>query len=183
MPITRPIAILGVTTLFLLLALACGSGDAPDPDPATDPSSTPSLGDLLGAEPATATDLPADQEATTHPPLAEFEIATPEVEPEPVETPECTHARAALRTQREAVDARRAREIASAEHALASGQLAMQNCLKTHPCNEDAKLMAVAQEKEESGEAGYQAAMQRVAQFEAGLFEYEQAVDHACGRR
>ncbi len=99
------------------------------------------------------------------------------------ETPECTQARADLRTQRQAVDARREREIANAERSLASGQLAMQNCIKTSPCNEDAKLMAAAQEQEEAAEAAYQNAMQRVAQVEAGLFQYEQAVDRACGRR
>ncbi len=59
----------------------------------------------------------------------------------------------------------------------------MQNCIKTSPCNMDAKMMSVAQEQEEHAEAAYQAAMQKVAQYEAGLFQYEQAVDRACGRR
>lgn len=180
---TRPFPILGVAAAFLALALACGGGS--EPDLADDPSST-SLGDLLGAvsdpapTPTSADPHPADPLPEQLPDLV---VPTTQDEPEPRETAECTQARAELRAERESVDARRGREIASAERSLASGQLAMQNCVKTSPCNMDAKLMAAAQEREEAAESAYQAAMQRVAQYEAGLFQYEQAVDRACGRR
>jgi hypothetical protein len=186
----RPIGILSMAALGLALALACGGGD----DPATrdEPtSSTPSLGDLLGADPTVSQPTTTQPAAVSQPdslpaeqpslPDLSLPVATPE--PEVRETPECSQARAVLKAEREAVDARRVREIASAEKSLASGQLAMQNCIKTSPCNEDAKLMAAAQEQEKASEAAYQAAMQRVAQWEAGLFQYEQAVDRACGRR
>ncbi len=177
----RPTALIGVTAISIILALACGSGEEPElPDEPT----TPSLGDLLGAGTTPSTSEPSAGETPQLPTeLPDLVAPEPQPEPEVRETPECTQARAELRAEREAVDARRAREIASAERSLASGQLAMQNCIKTSPCNEDAKLMAVAQEKEEAAEAAYQAAMQRVGQIEAGLFQYEQAVDRACGRR
>ncbi len=184
----RPFAVLGVAAAFLLLALACGGGD--DPEPVDEPSSTPSLGDLLGAEPAATPAAPPDPTPPSAatlpvepPPLPDLSTPVVTEEDQPRETAECARARDELRTQREAVDARRAREIKAAERSLASGQLAMQNCLKTSPCNVEAKLMAAAQEKEAAGEAAYQAAMQRIAQVEAGLFQYEQAVDRACGRR
>jgi len=178
----RPLTLCGVAAAFLVLALACGGGD--EPEFADEPSATPSLGDLLGAGPeptaAPTQELPTlDALPQQLPDL----VAPTQEEPEPRETPECTQARTDLRGQRETVDARRGREIAAAERSLASGQLAMQNCIKTSPCNEDAKLMAVAQEREKAAETAYQAAMQRVAQYEAGLFQYEQAVDRACGRR
>ncbi len=180
---TRSLAILALAAMYLGLALACGGGD--EPDLADEPTNTtPSLGDLLGAQPTTTTTTPVAPPLPTEPPPLP-DLGNPVATEEPVvqETPECTQARADLRTQRQAVDARREREIANAERSLASGQLAMQNCIKTSPCNEDAKLMAAAQEQEEAAEAAYQNAMQRVAQVEAGLFQYEQAVDRACGRR
>ena len=182
----RTLAILALAVVHLGLALACGGGD--EADLADEPTSTTtSLGDLLGADPTTPTTTTPDPlptfDPTEPPPLPDLGLPVAIEEPELQETPECTQARAELRTQREAVDARRAREISNAERSLASGQLAMQNCLKTDPCNVDAKLMAAAQEKEKAAESAYQNAMQRVAQVEAGLFQYEQAVDRACGRR
>jgi hypothetical protein len=181
----RPLGILSIAAATLALALACGGGDEPAPqDEPT--SSTPSLGDLLGAGAPAGQPTPSAQPdplSSQPPTLPDLSEPVATREPEVRETPECTQARAELKAQREAVDARRVREIASAERALASGQLAMQNCIKTSPCNEDAKLMAAAQEQEEASESAYQAAMQRVAQWEAGLFQYEQAVDRACGRR
>ena len=178
----RPLALLGVSFAFLALALACGGGSEPDP---ADVPTTPSLGDLLGAEPSTLAGVGGDASAQAPLPEQLPDLVVPQVqdEPEPQETPECSQARAELRAEREGVDARRGREIAAAERSLASGQLAMQNCIKTSPCNMDAKMMSVAQEQEEHAEAAYQAAMQKVAQYEAGLFQYEQAVDRACGRR
>jgi hypothetical protein len=185
---TRTMAILALAIVHLGLALACGGGDEPsfDDEPT---NATPSLGDLLGADPGgtttttTTTTTTVDPLPTEPPPLPDLGMPVVTPEPEVQETPECTQARSELRTQREAVDARRVREIANAERSLASGQLAMQNCLKTSPCNVDATLMAAAQEKEQTAESAYQNAMQRVAQVEAGLFQYEQAVDRACGRR
>ncbi len=183
----RPPTIVGVTTLFLALALACGGADEPDPDEFDEPGGTPSLGELLGAGPEAPSEPESSNPTTEVNPLpAELPdlVAEPvHQEPEVVETEDCTRARDELRSERARVDDRRAREITGAERALANGQLAMQNCLKTSPCNTEAPLMAAAQAKEEAGETAYQTAMQRVAQYEAGLFPYEQAVDRACGRR
>ncbi len=183
-PMRRPLALIGVAAAFLTIALACGGGSEPEQD--DEPTSTtPSLGDLLGAQssPTSTTPSAGTQPTTQLPELPDLEVVPTPAEPEIRETAECTQARAELKAEREAVDARRAREIEGAERALARGQLAMQNCLKTSPCNVEAKMMAAAQEQEQAGEAAYQAAMQRIARYEAGLFEYEQAVDRACGRR
>jgi hypothetical protein len=183
---TRPFRLAGTAALFLTLGLACFAGPDADEQAEAADDGAPSLGDLLGAAPPPATEpsaVPALPDLEEPPPLPDLGSPLATDEPEVQETAECTQARAELRSQREAVDARRTREIQAAERALASGQLAMQNCIKTSPCNEDATLMAAAQEKEEAAESAYQAAMARVAEVEAGLFQYEQAVDRACGRR
>lgn len=182
----RPYALAGAAVFFLALAMACGGGDEPADQDFEQPGGTPSLGDLLGAQSAEPTQ-PSSGTTTLPQHPTELPDLVPEptraAEPEIHETEECTQARDELRAQRARVDERRSREIAGAERALANGQLAMQNCLKTSPCNREAKLMADAQAKEEAGERAYQAAMAKVAQYEAGLFDYEQAVDRACGRR
>ncbi len=174
-------------TTSLALALACGGGPEPglvDDEPA---SSGTSLGDLMGADPApapaAATTPPTPPPATTPAPLPDLLPAPGQQEVQVQETAECTQARGALSAERARVDSRRAQAIADAERDLARGQLSMQNCIKTYPCNQDAEAMAAAHRLEEAAETAYQAAMRRIAGFEAGLFSYEQAVDRACGRR
>lgn len=178
---TRHLALGASIAVLLALALACGRG--PKRAPAQE-DGAPSLGDLLGApEPVAPAADPATASAAPPalPPL-ETLIAEPPPDPPSQETPECTAARAALRARRTEVDQRRAEQIAAAEQTLARGQLAMQDCLKTHPCNKDAEAMAAAQQQASAAEGAYQAAMQRIAAWEAELFPYEQEVDRACGR-
>jgi hypothetical protein len=191
---TRPLT-LACSLLLLALALACGGGREQVPAAPAAPSEA-SLGDLLAVQPeppAAAGPVPeaAPSEGLAAilppatPPLPELGLETlmAQAAEQAPETPECAQARAALRERRTDVDARRAGAIADAERTLASGQLAMQNCIKSTPCNRDAEAMAAAQTQAETAEGAYQAAMQKVSAWEAELFPFEQTVDRACGRR
>lgn len=182
---TRSTFLAATAAVLFVTALACGGG--PRKAPVQD-DAAPSLGDLLGAQPAAPAAPPsagpAPSSPTPPPPLPD--LAALAVQPEPEEspeTPECTRAREDLRARRAEVDARRVRELGSLEQNLAAGQLALQDCIKTSPCNRDAELMAAAEDKANSAQRAYQAAMERVGAWEAELFPYEQEMDRACGRR
>ncbi|MFH1466724.1 MAG: hypothetical protein ABIO70_20225 [Pseudomonadota bacterium] len=186
---TPPLGLAATAAVFLALALACGGGPRKAP---VQEDAAPSLGDLLGTQPAAAPVPSATTPGTTAapatpvPPPALPDIAAPVAQPQPEEsreTPECTRARAELRDRRTQVDARRVREFGALERNLADGQLALQNCIKTSPCNRDAMLMAAAEEKASAAQRAYQAAMEKVGAWEAELFPYEQEMDRACGRR
>jgi type IV secretory pathway VirB10-like protein len=176
-----------MAAVLFAMALACGGGPRKAP---VQEDATPSLGDLLGTPPATPGPTPGQGTSTAPvaplvpPPLVEVAAPTAAQDPEESpETPECTRARMELRERRAHVDDQRIRELGSLEQSLAAGQLALQNCIKTSPCNRDAELMAAAEEKANSAQRAYQAAMERVGAWEAELFPYEQEMDRACGRR
>lgn len=178
-----PLRLLLALTALLSLALACGGGDKKPEKSAPSSDQAPSLGELLTVEPSSGASAPASKApvppvAPPAPPSAASASSA-----DASETEACTKARTELKARRKEVDALRASAIQPEEQNMQSSQQVYTACV-TNPanCGADAKKILEMKERSDAAVSRYQATLRRIAESEAGLFPFEQAVDRNCGR-
>lgn len=202
-----PVRFAGFGALLLALALACG-GDDQASSGASSGASTPqasSLGELLGdattpsadgeaSSGSAASEAPAPTPVLPQPSSADATTAEgpaptePEVEDQGEatsgETEACRQAREELQARRAEVDEARARDVKPLEERMTQARVRYERCIKAgEACTQDYERVTSLHDAAERAEQRYQAELQQIAELEAALYPYVQAVDRACGRR
>jgi hypothetical protein len=174
-------------TFFLLFALAAlaasGCGGRREPEkrqaPATDGTS---LGDLLTLDAAPGSGTPAAGRTAPAAPPEAPPVAAPG-DGVSSDSPRCQKARADYKAKRAEVDALRATLVEPDEKTMLAAQAVYSNCAKNPTdCEADAKKVLEMQQKANASVSRYQATVRKVAEAEAGLYPFDQAVDRACNQ-